>query len=116
MLLLDNIVYEIQKSGGVSLVWSAILDACISSNDLSFKLLDSGMGKSNLFYPTSLPDDAIVKDELPLIFRRYRDVNFSTNISLFHSSYFRVHNSLKVKNIVTVHDFVYEKFDKGKLK
>jgi mannosyltransferase len=32
---------------------------------------------------------------------------------VFHSSYFRICKNNSTKNIVTVHDFIYEKYDKG---
>ncbi len=113
MLLLDNIIYEIQKAGGVSIVWSAVLEACLKCEDFYFKILDSGNNSDNLFYPENIPQERIIQDNISQVFRRYRDVRWNENVELFHSSYFRVHASPKVKNIVTIHDFVYEKFDQG---
>ena len=113
MVLLDNIIFELQKAGGVSLVWNSILNACFNDLDIEYTLLDSGKGRSNIFYPQISPTSKIILDRGPLLLRRYRDISKNIQTSIFHSSYFRVHKNKKVKNIVTVHDFVYEKFDKG---
>ena len=113
MLLLDNIIFELQKAGGVSLVWQAILNACISEPELSYRILDSGYGKENIFYPKNINHEHLITDNGPLLLRRYLDVKKSIPAKVFHSSYFRTHKNKSVKNIVTVHDFVYEKFDSG---
>lgn len=113
MVLLDNIAFELQKAGGVSLVWRAVLDACQNDSSLNYKYLDSMKGKSNIFYPKKLKNTSIINDCDSRFLRRYRDVVVEEDIELFHSSYFRIHANKKVKNIVTIHDFVYEKFDSG---
>lgn len=113
MLLLDNIVFELQKAGGISLVWRSILESCMKDVELPFAILDSGLGGGNIFYPEFTESVNRVPDHGRLLFRRYSDIKKSIKCRLFHSSYFRVHASKKVKNIVTIHDFVYEKFDTG---
>lgn len=113
MILLDNIVFEIQKAGGVSLVWRSIIDACLKDNHLDYRFLDSGEGSTNIFYPEAIPKNLCIKDHGKLSIRRYQNIDKSTPATVFHSSYFRTHKGKHVKNIVTVHDFVYEKFDKG---
>ena len=113
MLLLDNIVFELQKAGGVSLVWRAILDACIADTELNCHAIDSGAGFKNIFYPENMNGVKLIKERGPLALRRYLTINKNISATVFHSSYFRVHSNKKVKNIVTVHDFVYEKFDSG---
>ena len=112
MILLDNIVFELQKACGVSLLWSEILKACTRRNDLSYKVIDSVNASKNIFYPSESKQIEYLFERLPLFLRRYNDVSFC-DVDVFHSSYFRIHSNSKVKNIVTVHDFVYEKFDKG---
>lgn len=112
MILLDNIVFELQRAGGVSLLWSEILKACFREIDLSFKIIDSGDSSKNIFYPSEINQMDNLTERLPLLLRRYIDVSFC-DVDVFHSSYFRIHSNPKVKNIVTVHDFVYEKFDNG---
>lgn len=109
MLLLDNIIFDIQNRGGVTNVWKSILFAIKKSN-LDFKIIKS----NNKYQYEILSDKNTYVDDinLPLFFRRYFHIT-SKNISIFHSSYFRVHSSRNVKNIVTVHDFTYEKYDKG---
>ena len=112
MILLDNIIFELQRAGGVSLLWSKILKSCSEEKDLNFSLIDSSNSKENLFYSKENLSVHVYNEILPLFLRRYLDVNIS-GVNVFHSSYFRIHSDPSVKNIVTVHDFVYEKFDSG---
>ncbi|WP_067515006.1 glycosyltransferase family 4 protein [Endozoicomonas ascidiicola] len=111
MILLDNIVFEIQKAGGISAVWSAVLNE-LNERHAECTVLENPTCKDNIFYQ-EISQAKIVEDIGNLTLRRYQDVKCKENITLFHSSYFRVHASKKIKNIVTVHDFVYEKYDKG---
>ena len=113
MILLDNIIFELQKAGGVSLVWKHVIEACLLRSNLEFKALDSGKGYNNIFYPKGLCAEHLIEDRSKKILRRYRDVSCLGNFEVFHSSYFRVHSSPLVKNVVTVHDFIYEKYYSG---
>ena len=115
MIALDNIIFELQGVGGVSAVWRAVIEAALRDSDLSGQLrfYDSGRGGTNRFYPEARRTaSGIVDDKLPLRLRRYTHV-FARNVAVFHSSYFRVHNSRSVKNVVTIHDCIYEQFDTG---
>ena len=108
MLLIDNIIYDLQNYGGITSVWNSILST-LNKEKLPVSVLSS----ANKFkYPGINVFKSLKDRKLPLLLRRYLDVNID-GVDVFHSSYFRVHKSKKVKNIVTVHDFTYEKFDKG---
>ncbi len=74
--------------------------------------------------PTALPDNIIRKKlafenilhekKIPLSILRYIPLTISIqDNSIFHSSYYRYSDSRGVKNIVTVHDFIYERYFKG---
>lgn len=109
MLLIDNIIFDLQKFGGVSNVWKAILKELATSNIKHIGVLKSKT--ENSFTNTHFTN--LINDKnLPTILNRYLNVNVK-NVDVFHSSYFRIHSNKKVKNIVTVHDFTYEKYDKG---
>jgi|APSaa5957512535_1039671.scaffolds.fasta_scaffold07254_6 mannosyltransferase len=113
MLLLDNIIFELQYVGGVSMVWRSILDACYKDN-LDYRVLESAKNSfNNMCRPSYIDSAKLIKDKYPLFLRRHLDVVSSKNISLFHSSYYRVHRNPNVTNIVTVHDMICEMFDKG---
>ena len=102
-ILLDNIVYKLQKNGGVSRVWDSIIEHSII--DVKHNYLYLGESKrANINH--------IKNRKLPLFIRRYLNININ-NVDLFHSSYFRMHSSKKVINVLTIHDCICEKFDKG---
>lgn len=111
MILLDNIAFELQRAGGVSLVWRAILEQCFKDNDINLNLLNRK--NDNIFCPNIPSHINVLSEKTPLSIRRYLDIPKSMPAEVFHSSYFRVHGNKKVKNVVTVHDFVYERYDSG---
>ena len=109
MILIDNIIFDIQSRGGVSNVWKSILKA-LRNSDLEFKIIKS---KNNIQYEIIEDKNLYINDRtIPLFIRRYLNVT-NKNVKVFHSSYFRISKSKNVKNILTIHDFTYEKYDKG---
>ena len=108
-VLLDNIIFDLQKIGGVSNVWKAILKE-LNNVDFDFKIIKS---KTEFEKPFNDNEQKHIRDiKLPTFLRRYLNISIS-NVKVFHSSYFRVHKSVDVKNILTIHDFTYEIYDKG---
>lgn len=113
-IFLDNIIFSLQKSGGISLVWSELI-----------KRLE----KSRLIYPEyieydnhnihrreiKIPDKRIIKkDSSHISCRRYLPPRITIkDSSIFHSSYYRTYNAAGVKNITTLHDFTYEYYFSG---
>jgi mannosyltransferase len=85
-IILDDIIYTLQKNGGISVYWENV------SKDIDFASVER-CGRSRL---------ASVG----------RYLNKNKSCDLFHSSYFRINKASKI-NITTVHDFIYEKFVSG---
>ncbi|BAZ05134.1 glycosyltransferase family 4 protein [Calothrix sp. NIES-3974] len=81
-LCLDNIIYQLQRAGGISVYWQ----------EISSRILES-----QLFQILNVNGHSLTR-YLPLY----------TNADIFHSSYYRVDLNFKVRNVVTVHDFIYE--------
>ena len=105
MIILDNIIFKLQNRGGVTNVWKAIVNTIVNNDDVNVVFVDDPKIKR-------LKAKILKDSNLPLFIRRYLNVNVGS-CGIFHSSYFRVHSSNNIKNIVTIHDFVYEKFEKG---
>jgi mannosyltransferase len=78
----DDIIYQLQKQGGISTYWKELASNISNSDD--FKIIRTKGDK----------------------FTRYLPVY--TNAQIFHSSYYRVAFGKGVKNVVTVHDLIYE--------
>ena len=110
-VLLDNVIFDLQKIGGISNYW--------------YNLLRKSLGNSNIFYFENkylnknyyrslieLPDESIIKDRsnIPLKIKRYLSIrNINKSYNVFHSSYYRYAKG-DIKNVITVYDFMYEKY------
>ena len=109
MLLLDNIIFDLQKNGGVSNVWKAVLRE-LNKSGLEFFCIKSKYESQSPYLKNT---KFYVKDKsLPVIVKRYLDCTVN-NVSVFHSSYFRVHKDDSVINVLTIHDFIYEQYSSG---
>jgi glycosyltransferase involved in cell wall biosynthesis len=113
-LILDNIIFSLQNAGGISVVWYELISRLLEEGDIDLNFMDftnTNIFKKNL----TIPSGQILNPSsiLPISILRYCNVNLDSDESIFHSSYYRICNSPKVKNITTVHDFTYEMFKKG---
>ena len=79
---LDDIIFRIQKFGGASTYWT----------ELTKRLMNIMPGE-------------VVRISSSSILRLYSP---SLNVKVFHSSHFRVSRFHGVKNVVTIHDLIYE--------
>lgn len=107
MIIYDNIIYSLQKSGGISVYWKILEDLIQINNRLVYK----GREK-NIFY-TKRKNEIFVNSNL--LFERYKNQKFKEDCIepfIFHSSYYRYCKNKNAINITTVHDFTYELFRK----
>lgn len=112
----DNIIFSLQKAGGISMVWYHLLQNVSKRDDLHVSYLEYRDACTNKFRNKLkiCDSDIIFKDPKLLSIKRYLPpkIDFHDN-SIFHSSYYRVINNPLVKNVTTVHDFTYEYFYRG---
>jgi len=109
-IIYDNIIFSLQKAGGISVYWSELIKR-IGKPDVDVEFY--GEQGDNIFERNL---DVLVHQErnLPIWILRY--LPFTKRLpphTIFHSSYYRVSTQKRVRNIVTVHDFVYEHFSSG---
>ena len=78
----DDIIYQLQRHGGVSTYWKEITSRIVNTNDFE---INRTIGSK---------------------ITRYLPVH--TNAQIFHSSYYRIPLGKNVKTVVTIHDFLYE--------
>lgn len=109
-IVYDNIIYSLQKVGGISAYWS----------ELSSRLKYSEANA--IFYGYPNPNilmkylDIEVQKETSIHYKINRYLDFQQKLpqgSIFHSSYYRIINQKDVINITTVHDFTYEYYRSG---
>jgi mannosyltransferase len=110
MIVIDAIIFSLQKYGGISTYFKNLI-----------QILDSENTKSAVFVYE--PDVKIASKRFIFqnkrILERIRPieiVNKEKSTTLLHSSYYRFSKSKQVKNVITVYDFIYEKFEKNIIK
>ena len=95
-VLLDNIIFTLQRNGGISVVWNEHLHRARADKDLTVEELDYINGLT------------------PRFMERYRVPAYEAQTpTVFHSSYFRVLPQKGVHNVTTVHDLTYHYYRKG---
>ena len=113
-IIYDNIVYNLQKSGGVSVYWAELSKRLNVSKKHDIVFYDQIENNHNLFRNSLILNNVKTESCLTLSIRRY--LNFTPKInerSIFHSSYYRVSKSKNAINVTTIHDLTTEKFRKG---
>ena len=114
-IYLDNIIFSLQKSGGISVVWHELLSRLIKSKHLVKYLnyTNNNLFSKNLKFKPY--ENIYVDNYLPLCIKRYINplLNQEKDKFIFHSSYYRICNNPNAINITTVHDFTYEYFSHG---
>lgn len=104
MIVCDNIIFELQRFGGVSKYWAKNIEYLDKSTlDVSFL---EGINAKNNYYRNQIKlNGKIINDNNPSFIKKFFNPKIKANI--FHSSYYRISNNSKI-NIVTIHDFINE--------
>lgn len=113
-LIYDNIVFAIQRHGGISVVWEELLNR--AGKTLDAKYIDVDTTKTNNYNRgrLNIPDDKVISKISHPRITRYMPVRLSYEKPfIFHSSYYRYCTNKNAINITTVHDFTYELFRSG---
>lgn len=111
MIIFDNIVYSLQKSGGISRFWSKITEPYLASG----QFIERNDVTQNIYRHEQRPVNQLPDHRLPKPLARYLNFRLSLRdqTHIFHSSYFRVNRSPSAINVTTVHDLIYERFVSG---
>lgn len=100
-LMYDGIVFSLQRTGGVSVLFSEIISRLPRS---SYELV--GFRESP---PTALAN-ATYSYRAPRRLERYRRAALGDGGEIFHSTYYRLPARTRTRVVTTVYDFVYERF------
>lgn len=113
-ILLDNIVFSLQRSGGVSVVWSELLKR-LQFNNVNFECIEyNSIDNINRNQLNIASQNIRVRKKSFLKITRYFSPKTSCKeFFIFHSSYYRTCNKFNAINITTVHDFTYEYYYTG---
>ena len=106
-IIYDNIIFSLQKAGGISVYWSELIKRADEKNSTFY-----GKNSTNIFEDKT---KQINKESfLPTKILRY--LSFQKKLpknSIFHSSYYRISKQKDIVNITTVYDFTYEYYITG---
>ena len=112
---LDCIVGGIQRYGGISNYWSRLIRHCSYNEEINFNLIvPARLSSPQLIDEVSLVAcESLVREKIPPLISRYCDVVRDNRSGIFHSSYYRVPDDRNSLAVVTVYDFIYERFVNG---
>ena len=114
-IYLDNIIFSLQKAGGISVYWFELLGRLLSASN-HLVIFEHDSAKDNICRKKLTADLPLRQERfsLPFMANRYLPIQAKLDgPAIFHSSYYRISNQRNVANIVTVPDFTYERFRHG---
>ncbi|QSB27966.1 glycosyltransferase family 1 protein [Flavobacterium sp. CLA17] len=115
-VLLDNIIFSLQKAGGASVLWQQHIKQLLNDTEYNCSFLEYDNAQLNFFRnQLSIDKEKIdLKNSRFLGIKRYLNLNSQLSSKhIFHSSHYRVEKGKSAINVTTVHDFTYEFFIKG---
>lgn len=114
-IIFDNIIFTLQKYGGISVVWNELLKRIIK-NKLDYICTNCSSDGNSLSLNDVIPNERKEKSHSKIFINaiRYLSCYKKRNYKyIFHSSYYRFANDKNAINITTVHDFTYELYNNG---
>ncbi len=114
-VIFDNIVFSLQRVGGISAYWRRMIDSAAQVPDISESYVERPEAMQNISRALVKADIPYPKDDaLPLCLRRFNDVSGRLReTTVFHSSYYRTMYAKNALNVVTVYDFTYQWYYTG---
>jgi glycosyltransferase involved in cell wall biosynthesis len=111
----DDIIFELQKAGGISKYWGKLIQNTYKNKDIKNVNIQGKNAKHNVFFSEKYSQKVTSYIFFPLSVRRYLPIFRTYDCDIVHSSYYRVplFKRKNIKQVVTVHDFMYEFFDTG---
>lgn len=114
-IMIDMVAFQLQRAGGVTVVWNEILKR-MNRDKVPVKYILQKKQCDNVFYNEVEKGIAekCFEPKIKLKILRYLPILVKIKEkTIVHSTYYRVSLSRKAVNVVTVHDFTYEKYVKG---
>lgn len=115
-ILLDNIIFSLQKAGGASVVWQQHLERLLQDPAFHCSFLEYDNAELNLFRQQLSINKKLIdlKSSEFMLLKRYLNLNSKNEEKhLFHSSHYRLEGGKNAINVTTVHDFTYEHYRSG---
>ncbi len=113
-IVYDNIVFQLQDAGGISSYWLQLISRLLRDK-VDVKFVHS-ISQNIAARELEINSDKILRNvKSPIFLERFINPALKelTSQFLFHSSYNRISSNKRALNIITVHDFIHEKFYHG---
>ncbi|WP_100433368.1 hypothetical protein [Flavobacterium sp. 1] len=113
-IILDNIVFSLQKAGGISTYWFELSSRILRDYGNAFFVdrENENIVSKNLI----ISKERILKSGISnLLLDRFMNIRLNgvSDNFIFHSSYNRITTNRNAKQVLTIHDFVHERFYTG---
>jgi mannosyltransferase len=114
-VVFDNIIFYLQKSGGISVYWNELIKRAFTDSGLEIYFTEPRKNnQTGNYLRRELQIDVDYREWGPLLWIKIS--SFRKKVSgafLFHSSYFRISKASNALNIITLHDFTPELHFRG---
>ena len=109
-ITLDGIIFSLQRHGGITVYFRQLLEVMASPGGMAAQLsLEAPLRQDVGDLPGGLPTTIRPGRRL----ERFRACRVPAEATVFHSSYYRLPDRRSLPSVVTVHDFIYERFRRG---
>jgi mannosyltransferase len=114
-ILFDSIIFSLQKVGGISTYWYELISRFIITDNNNYFIESKFRNNIEHIKLKNKNYKIIQSNSFNIFLNRFLNikVNFIKNPFIFHSSYYRICKNKNAINIVTVHDFIHEKYYTG---
>jgi len=109
MIIIDGIIFSLQRQGGVSVYFQSLITYLAEIGEPTMVVLEHSR-KQELILDGKSVQSCYASSRL---LERYRTCRIYGTGTVFHSSYYRRPVRSDIPTVVTVHDFVYERFLRG---
>jgi mannosyltransferase len=114
-LILDNIIFSLQKAGGISSIWNELVKQVNCSSNFNSFFIEYPNATDNLYRKEVIINKKKIIEKIanPKINHFFNPYLKFDEPFIFHSSYYRISKNKNAKNVTTVHDFIHEYTRKG---
>jgi mannosyltransferase len=110
---LDGIVFGLQTYGGISNYWGRLVRHLNTVPEINTHIVLPKRLKYAEYDAKWEARSSKRTERLPAAATRYFDVTIDKPCDIFHSSYYRIPADKSTKYVVTVYDFIYERYRQG---
>lgn len=103
MIVFDQIVSSLQRTGGISILFEKIAEG-LQHREVPFQRFFYGPHEGPRF-----SCDRLIKPRVGERYRPFDSSSFEAQVKVFHSTYYRIPSDGATPVVTTVHDFTYER-------